>query len=114
MQFEKIRNYEELLSHGDAEAREMVLKVTDQVLSRLDIYKYLKNLIKKDGNILTIGKKDVDLDQYDRVYAFSSGKAGNHMARSALRKLKFLSADILFQTKKALRAANVCLSLQTK
>ena len=82
MQFEKIRNYEELLSHGDAEAREMVLKVTDQVLSRLDIYKYLKNLIKKDGNILTIGKKVVDLDQYDRVYAFSSGKAGNHMARA--------------------------------
>ena len=82
MQFEKIRNYEELLSHGDAEARETVLKVTDQVLSRLDIYKYLKNLIKKDGNILTIGKKVVDLDQYDRVYAFSSGKAGNHMARA--------------------------------
>jgi len=82
MQFEKIKNYEEILSHGEAEAKEVVLKVTDEVLERLDIYKYLKNLIKRDGNILTIGKKVVDLDQYNRVYAFSSGKAGNHMARA--------------------------------
>lgn len=82
MQFEKIRNHEEILSHGEAEAREVVLKVTDEVLNRLDIYKYLKNLIKLEGNTLTIGKKVVDLNQYERVYAFSSGKAGNHMARA--------------------------------
>ncbi|MCI8348130.1 MAG: DUF4147 domain-containing protein [Firmicutes bacterium] len=82
MQFEKIKNYDEILSHGEAEAKEVVLKVTDEVLNRLDIYKYLKNLIKLDGNTLTIGKKVVDLNNYDRIYAFSSGKAGNHMARA--------------------------------
>ena len=66
MQFEKIKNYDEILSHGEAEAKEVVLKVTDEVLNRLDIYKYLKNLIKLDGNTLTIGKKVVDLNNYDR------------------------------------------------
>ena len=40
MQFEKIKNYDEILSHGEAEAKEVVLKVTDEVLNRLDIYKY--------------------------------------------------------------------------
>lgn len=82
MQFDKIKNYEELLSHGDKEAREVVLKVTDQVLDRLDVYKYFKRFIKRDGNILTIGHQTVDLNDYNRVYAFSSGKAGNHMARA--------------------------------
>ena len=82
MQFEKIKNYEELLSHGDKEAREVVLKVTDEVLDRLDCYKYLKKLIRRDGDTLTIGHQVVDLSKYERVYAFSSGKAGNHMARA--------------------------------
>ncbi len=82
MQFEKIKNYEELLSHGDKEAREVVLKVTDEVLDRLDCYKYLKKLIRRDGDTLTIGHQAVDLSKYERVYAFSSGKAGNHMARA--------------------------------
>lgn len=82
MQFEKIKNYEELLSHGDKEAREVVLKVTDEVLDRLDSYKYLKKLIRRDGDTLTIGHQAVDLSKYERVYAFSSGKAGNHMARA--------------------------------
>ena len=63
MQFEKIKNYEELLSHGDKEAREVVLKVTDEVLDRLDCYKYLKKLIRRDGDTLTIGHQVVDLSK---------------------------------------------------
>ena len=82
MQFEKIKNYEILLSHGDREARETVLKVTDEVLDRLDVYKYFKRFIRREGDTLTIGHQVVDLNKYDRVYAFSSGKAGNHMARA--------------------------------
>lgn len=82
MQFEKIRNYEDILSHGEVEAKRAVLEVTDKVLQNLDAYRYFKKFMKLEGDKLTIGKKVVDLNNYDRIYAFSSGKAGNHIARA--------------------------------
>lgn len=78
----KIRNAEELLAHGDAESKRLVLEVTDEVLKRLDSHGRLTDMMSRRDNILTVGKQSIDLNQYNRVYAFSSGKAGNHMARA--------------------------------
>lgn len=38
----KIRNYEELISCGDAASRKLVLELTDRVLKRLDSYDRIK------------------------------------------------------------------------
>lgn len=82
MEFKKIKNSDVLLSHGSASARNAVLKVTDKVLDDLDSCRRLKEMMQIEGSDLVIGKKRFNLDNYDRIYAFSSGKAGNHMARA--------------------------------
>lgn len=83
MDFIKIRNGEELLSHGDVSSRQLVLEVADQVLLRLDSCDRLKSMVRREGSWLSVGRsRRVNLDQYRRVYAFSAGKAANHMARA--------------------------------
>lgn len=78
----KIKNSQLLLSHGNISAREKVLTLTDKVLDRLDSRERLKQMIKRTGDTLVIGDRRIDLNLYDNIYAFSSGKAGNHMARA--------------------------------
>lgn len=82
MAFEKIKNAEVLLSHGDTNSRRIVLEVTDEVLKRLDSYHRLHSFIRLEGSILHIGRRKLDLDQYGRVYVFCAGKASNNMAHA--------------------------------
>ena len=78
----KIKNREALLSHGDAGAKAQVLELTERVLHRLDARKRLHEMMHREGSELVIGSRRHDLSRYRHVYAFSSGKAGNHMARA--------------------------------
>ena len=82
MAFGKIKNAEELLSHGDTNSRRIVLEVTDEVLKRLDSYHRLRSFIRLEGSVLHIGRRRLDLDRYGRVYVFCAGKASNNMARA--------------------------------
>ena len=82
MEIRKIKNFEELISHGASEARSRVLELTDRTLEKLDAYKELTALMHLEGNELVIGKRRLDISGYRRIYAFSSGKAGNHLARA--------------------------------
>ena len=82
MNFKKIKNASRLLDHGSRNARENVLQLTDNVLQKLDQRVFLKNFIRREGSVLRIGGQAYDLADYERVYAFTSGKAGNHMARA--------------------------------
>ena len=82
MSDQKIKNREALLSHGDAGAKAQVLELTERVLHRLDARKRLHEMMHREGSELVIGSRRHDLSQYRHVYAFSSGKAGNHMARA--------------------------------
>jgi glycerate 2-kinase len=76
----KIRNRDELLTHGVADSRRVVLEVTERVLQRLDSYQRLKSLVRLDGDILHVGNRRWDLSVKRHVYVFSAGKAANHMA----------------------------------
>ena len=49
MAFEKIKNAEVLLSHGDTNSRRIVLEVTDEVLKRLDSYHRLRSFIRSES-----------------------------------------------------------------
>ncbi len=82
MEWQKIKNSQEILGNGNAKARAKVLELTDRVLQKLDQRVYLNRLIRREGSVLHIGQQRVDLADYERVYAFTSGKAGNHMARA--------------------------------
>lgn len=76
----KIRNRDELLSHGVVDSRRVVLDVTERVLQRLDAYERLKVFVRLDGDILHVGNHRWDLARKRHVYVFSAGKAANHMA----------------------------------
>jgi glycerate 2-kinase len=78
----KVKNREEILSHGDRESRKIVLDIADQTLERLDSYKRIKSIMHLDGDILHIGAKQWDLSKKRRVYLVGAGKACNHMARA--------------------------------
>lgn len=82
MKYRKIKNTSDILSHGDLSAREKVLELADRVLSKLDCKDRLNALMHRQGNILFIGEKALDLSKYRRIFAFSAGKAANHMARA--------------------------------
>ena len=77
---EKINNRDELLSHGDAESRRIVLDITEKTLRRLDAYERIKSIAHMEGDILHIGTRQWDLRQKRHVYLLGAGKACNHMA----------------------------------
>lgn len=82
MYISKIKNTEEIISHGYSQAKRNTLELTDRVLQKLDTRKRLHEMIKREGNLLIIGERTFNLDDFENIYAFSSGKAGNHMARA--------------------------------
>lgn len=82
MKYSKIKNAQDITSHGYADAKENVLKLVDGVLEKLDARKRLHEMMHREGNQLVIGSRSFDLDKFEHIYAFSSGKAGNHIARA--------------------------------
>jgi len=76
----KIKNREEILSHGDIESRKIVLDITEKTLQRLDSYERIKSIMRLDGSTLYIGQKQWDLSKKRNVYLLGAGKACNHMA----------------------------------
>lgn len=78
--YKKIKNADELLKNGDVKSREIVLKITDRTLQKLDGYERIKGIMSLEESILTIGYRSWDLSQKDHIYCFGAGKACNAMA----------------------------------
>jgi len=77
---QKIRNRDQILSHGDIESRRIVLDITEKTLQKLDAKERIKNIMHLEGDILHIGIKSWDLSKKRNVYLLGAGKACNHMA----------------------------------
>jgi glycerate 2-kinase len=77
---EIVKNKGQILSHGDVEARRVVLELTERTLSRLNAYHRMKNIMRLEGDTLHIGVKQWDLRQKRNIYLVGAGKACNHMA----------------------------------
>jgi glycerate 2-kinase len=82
----KIRNYEALTSHGDAESRKIVLDMADRTIRRLDASRRIKSIARLDGHTLHVGTSSWDLSRKRHVYLVGAGKACNAMA-SALDEI---------------------------
>lgn len=76
----KIRNYRDLISHGDIESRKIVLEITEETLQMLDAYNRIKSIAHLDGDVLHIGARSWPLSKKRNVYLIGAGKAGNAMA----------------------------------
>lgn len=82
MTYAKIKNAQDIMSHGQADAKANVLTLVDKVLQKLDARKRLNEMMHREDNKLIIGRRSYDLAKFENIYAFSSGKAGNHIARA--------------------------------
>ncbi len=78
----KIRNFDRLTDHGDADSRRLVLTIAERTLERLDAYNRIKSIMRFDGHALTVGTRHWDLDAKRNVYLVGAGKACNAMARA--------------------------------
>ncbi|MHB8276088.1 MAG: glycerate kinase type-2 family protein [Candidatus Humimicrobiaceae bacterium] len=76
----KIRNLEEILSHGDIKSRKIVLDIAEATLWRLDAYERIKSIAHLDNSILHVGIKSWDLSKKRNIYLLGAGKACNAMA----------------------------------
>jgi glycerate 2-kinase len=77
---QKIRNRDQILSHGDVESRRIVLDITEKTLQKLDARGRIKSIMRLDGDMLHIGVKSWELSKKRNVYLLGAGKACNHMA----------------------------------
>ena len=59
----KIRNRDQILSHGDVESRRIVLDITEKTLQKLDARGRIKSIMRLDGDMLHIGVKSWDLSK---------------------------------------------------
>ena len=86
----KIRNFDRLTDHGDAESRRLVLTIAERTLERLDAYNRIKSIMRFDGRTLTVGTRQWDLDAKRNVYLVGAGKACNAMARAGPNGLELV------------------------
>jgi glycerate 2-kinase len=76
----KIRNFNQLISHGDTDSRKIILTILEKTLAYLDAYKRIKSIAFMEGNILHVGKRAWDLSKKRHIYLIGAGKACNSMA----------------------------------
>lgn len=78
----RIKNYEQLLSHGNFKARETLLEIAEAALKAVDSYDAVKEIVRLEGNRLSIGKLEYELAQVENLYVVGAGKASMGMAKA--------------------------------
>jgi len=88
-----IKNRDELVSHGNREARALALDILEGGLAAADPYANTLKLIRREGNRLHIGghpemdvsgygDEVIDLDEVERIYVIGAGKAVQLQAKA--------------------------------
>ena len=79
-----IKNYEDLISHGEIEAREVALGITETVLDEADPGKRLRSIVRREQDTLIIRDSEYDLTAIEHVYIIGVGK-GAFLSSRCLR-----------------------------
>jgi len=77
-----VKNREKLISHGYKRGREAALDIIEYALRAADPYIVAKNLVKLDGDTLTVGSLRFDLSQRGNIYVLGAGKATFPIAKA--------------------------------
>jgi len=77
-----VRNRTALLSHGNRALREAALAIAEHTLQRVDPYRVTRDLVRLNGDILSVGDLTYDLSGGRRVYVLGAGKASLPIARA--------------------------------
>ena len=84
----KIRNYNDLIRHGDCDSRIKILNLMNQVLETVDAGRQIKKIMRLSGNILIVGNRRWDLNRKKNIYLLGAGKACNAMSEAVCSILK--------------------------
>ena len=87
----KIRNREELLSHGDVESRRIILDITEKTLEYLDGKERIKSIARMDGDFFCVGEKAIYLALPSIGQFFSVGN--NRLLRQLFQIINCLSCN---------------------
>lgn len=84
----KIRNYNDLIRHGDCDSRIKILNLMNQVLEAVDAGRQIEKLMRLSGDVLTVGNRRWDLSRKKNIYLLGAGKACNAMSEAVCNILK--------------------------
>ncbi len=62
--------------------RQPILTILQAALSAVDPFSATQSYLRRQGNRLTVGDRDYDLDRYARIFVIGAGKAGAPMAQA--------------------------------
>lgn len=77
-----IRNKNELLSHGNVEARKAALSIIEYTLGAIDSYELVRELVSLQGNTLRVGSRTYDLSRFWNIYVVGAGKGSSSIAQA--------------------------------
>jgi len=77
-----IRNYEQLISHGDQAARKVVLDCLNHALEAADTYAGTRRIVRLERDTLYVGHKTFDLGRMKNIYVVGAGKGTFPIARA--------------------------------
>ena len=78
----KIRNREELTSHGYRQGRKLALDIIEYALEKVDPYRATKASVRLCGRTLMVGDYSFDLGKVENIYVVGAGKATFPIARA--------------------------------
>ncbi len=77
-----IKNADQLLSHGNIEARKTALEIIEYALAKADPYRATKDLVSVRGNELIVVNLRFNLKKHNRIFLLGAGKATYPIARA--------------------------------
>jgi glycerate-2-kinase len=77
-----VKNADQLLSHGNINARKTALDIIEYALAKADPDIATRALVSIQGDILCVGELEFDLTQHNRIYLLGAGKATYPIARA--------------------------------
>jgi len=77
-----IRNYEQLISHGELAARKVVLDCLNRALEAADTYAGTRRVVRLEKDRLYVGHKTFHLGRIKNIYVVGAGKGSFPIARA--------------------------------
>jgi len=77
-----IKNYRQLISHGDKEARIFLLSIVNEVLRHENYQRRIRAILKKRGDYIKLGGDRFNLKDFKNVYLVGGGKYSSYMVRT--------------------------------
>ena len=77
-----VKNVQQLLSHGNANARRAALQIIEAALAKADPYRATRAVVRLEGKRLSVADRRFDLNRNRRIFLLGAGKATFPIAKA--------------------------------